>query len=109
MNLQSGAFGDPKSIETLILFWTKMEMLHYPGAGETRKFLEKRLQREQQQAMQIKQIQQQAMQIQQLQQQVQQLIALFKQNGLRVTQNGLEVPQVQAIVPAAQNPISTAI
>jgi hypothetical protein len=39
MNLESGAFGDPTRLETLILFWTKMEMLHYPGAGETKSYL----------------------------------------------------------------------
>lgn len=50
MNLQTGAFGDPNSTETLILFWTKMEMLHYPGAGDTKKFLEDKLQRERAQA-----------------------------------------------------------
>lgn len=48
MNLQTGAFGDPAATETLILFWSKMEMLHYPGAAETKRFLEERLQREQQ-------------------------------------------------------------
>ena len=32
MNLQTGAFGDPARTETLILFWAKMEELHYPGA-----------------------------------------------------------------------------
>lgn len=47
MNLQTGAFGDPTSTETLILFWSKMEMLHYPGAAETKSFLEDKLQREQ--------------------------------------------------------------
>ena len=46
MNLQTGAFGDPNSTETLILFWTKMEELHYPGAASTKKFLEQRLERE---------------------------------------------------------------
>ena len=45
-NLESGAFGDPASPETLILFWTKMEQLHYPGASDTRAFLEQRVQRE---------------------------------------------------------------
>ena len=50
MNLQSGAFGDPAATDTLILFWSKMEELHYPGAGTTRKFLEERRQREQQPA-----------------------------------------------------------
>ena len=63
MNLQTGAFGDPAATETLILFWTKMEMLHYPGAGDTKKYLEEKLQHEQQAA----QVQQQ-MQMQQLQQ-----------------------------------------
>ena len=49
-NLQTGAFGDPASTETLILFWTKMEQLHYPGAGETKQALEQRLQRQAQTA-----------------------------------------------------------
>ncbi len=53
MNLQTGAFGDPGSTETLILFWTKMEELHYPGAGQTKSFLEARLRREQEQAQQM--------------------------------------------------------
>ncbi len=52
MNLQTGAFGDPKATETLILFWDKMEQLHYPGAGSTKKYLEDRLEKEQQMAMQ---------------------------------------------------------
>ena len=51
MNLQTGAFGDPASTETLILFWNKMEELHYPGAGTTKKFLEDKLEREQQAMM----------------------------------------------------------
>lgn len=64
MNLQTGAFGDPAATETLILFWTKMEMLHYPGAGQTKKYLEEKLQREQEKAQQI---QMQQAQIQQMQ------------------------------------------
>ena len=48
MNLQTGAFGDPRATETLILFWDKMEQLHYPGAASTKKYLEDRLQKEQQ-------------------------------------------------------------
>ena len=55
MNLQTGAFGNPAETETLILFWSKMEELHYPGAGATRKYLEERAESErammQQQAM----------------------------------------------------------
>ena len=48
MNLQTGAFGDPTKTQTLILFWSKMEMLHYPGAAETKSFLEEQLERERQ-------------------------------------------------------------
>ena len=44
-NLQTGAFGDPTDIETLILFWAKMEELHDPGAGQTKKHLEEKAQR----------------------------------------------------------------
>lgn len=40
MNLQTGAFGDPSNLDTLIMFWQKMELLHYPGAGETLQYLE---------------------------------------------------------------------
>lgn len=61
MNLQTGAFGDPTQMTTLILFWTKMEMLHYPGAGETRSYLEEELKRQraqQQMAMQMQMMQQ---------------------------------------------------
>lgn len=66
MNLQTGAFGDPAATETLVLFWTKMEMLHYPGAGQTKKYLEEKLKREQAQAqqMQLQQIQRAQMQAQ---------------------------------------------
>lgn len=49
MNLESGAFGDPTSLKTLILFWSKMEMLHYPGAGETKAYLEEEYQQQQEQ------------------------------------------------------------
>lgn len=54
MNLQSGAFGNPQATETLVLFWTKMEMLHYPGAGQTKKYLEEKLQREKIQVQQMR-------------------------------------------------------
>ena len=60
MNFSYGAFGDPQNLNTLILFWRKMEALHYPDAGQTRMYLERQL--EQQQAMQ----QQQMMQAQQM-------------------------------------------
>ena len=47
MNLQTGAFGNPGQLQTLILFWSKMELLHYPGAGETKTYLEEELRRQQ--------------------------------------------------------------
>lgn len=57
MNLQSGAFGDPTQMQTLILFWTKMELLHYPGAGETKAYLEEELKRQQEQQQMAAQMQ----------------------------------------------------
>lgn len=60
MNLQTGAFGDPRSLQTLILFWTKMELLHYPGASDTKSFLEAQWQQQQAQTEQMAQIQQMA-------------------------------------------------
>ena len=57
----AGCFGNPQELETLIALWTKLEMLHYPGAGDTRGYLEEKL--EQQRAMMAQQqaMQQQAM------------------------------------------------
>ena len=69
MNLQTGAFGDPASLETLISFWEKMEALHYPTAGETKQELMERLQKQmqmQQQQMQMqREMQMREMQAQQ--------------------------------------------
>ncbi len=39
--LRMGAFGQPGALDTLLLFWSKMELLHYPGAGDTKEYLEK--------------------------------------------------------------------
>lgn len=58
-NLQTGAFGNPESPETLILFWSKMEQLHYPGAADTRTYIEEQYRR-QQQMQQMQQMQQAA-------------------------------------------------
>ena len=41
---QLGAFGNPQEEDTRILFWSKLEQLHYPGAGDTKEYLEKRKQ-----------------------------------------------------------------
>ena len=58
MNLQQGAFGDPSSLETVILFWSKMETLHYPGAAETKKVLENKLLEQREQAQMQSEMQQ---------------------------------------------------
>ena len=41
-HLRAGAFGDPGDPETLLLYWSKLERLHYPGAAEIRASLEAR-------------------------------------------------------------------
>ena len=51
-NLEGRAFGDPTDLETLILFWAKMEELHYPGAAQTKKHLEEKAQRQEEMAAQ---------------------------------------------------------
>lgn len=54
MNFESGALGNPQAPETLIRFWTLMEQLHYPLAGQVldgmRKEQEQRREMEQQAA-----------------------------------------------------------
>lgn len=80
-NLQTGAFGDPASIQTLILFWSKMEMLHYPGAGETKAYLEEQLQMQQLAAQQA---------------------AMEQQLALRQAQQGLPGGTAQAVMEQAQ-------
>lgn len=46
-NLKDGCFGNPADLKTLIRFWSKMELLHYPGATETRQQLEEDYQQQQ--------------------------------------------------------------
>ncbi|MBD8996578.1 MAG: hypothetical protein EGR26_08850 [Clostridiales bacterium] len=43
MNLQQGAMGPVNEVSTLIRFWTQMEKLHYPMAGDMKKSLEEQL------------------------------------------------------------------
>ena len=64
MNLQTGAFGDPTNPATLILFWSKMEMLHYPGAGETRAYIEEEMRKQQEREQQMMQMMQKQQQMQ---------------------------------------------
>ncbi len=39
-----GAFGEPQSLDALLLYWSKLDLLHYPGAADTKEYLEKRRQ-----------------------------------------------------------------
>lgn len=52
-HLQSGAYGDPTRIDTLLIYWQQMEILHYPGAKEAKAQLKARQEREMQQAMEM--------------------------------------------------------
>lgn len=58
---QMGAFGNPQDVNTLLLYWTKMDLLHYPGSGDTRAYLEE-IKAQQMQQQQMMMAQQQAMQ-----------------------------------------------
>lgn len=62
-NLQAGAYGDPTQMTTQIHFWTQMELLHYPGAAETKAYMQEEYERQQAQM----QMQMQAQQMQQAQ------------------------------------------
>ncbi len=104
LNLQSGAFGDPSQLETLILFWSKMEELHYPGAGQAKKVLEQRLQQQQLQMQQQMMMQQQQMAMQQQQAamaQAQQRAALQQRQGQQSQQQGGMNPRIMQAVDAA--------
>ncbi len=48
----AGTFGDPTQKQTLLLYWTKMELEHYPGAGQTKAYIERQIEEEKQMAMQ---------------------------------------------------------
>lgn len=93
MNLQTGAFGDPASLQTLILFWSKMEQLHYPSAGETRSYLEEQLQRQQEQAAMMQQMQQQALQQQAVQQQQTARQQSLQQQAQNILSNQSQSPE----------------
>lgn len=59
-NLQTGAFGDPTDLNSLILFWARMEQLHYPGAAATKKNMEQQLKQQRQQQLMMAQVQMQS-------------------------------------------------
>lgn len=43
-HFEAGAFGNPLELDTQIVYWSKMSMLHYPGAEDTISALKKRKQ-----------------------------------------------------------------
>lgn len=49
--LQMGAFGNPQDPQTLLMFWTELEKLHYPNASDAREFIQQRIQQMQEQQM----------------------------------------------------------
>lgn len=51
LNFQQGCYGPADQLETLIVFWTRMETLHYPGASDTKTYLEEKLKEQQAAAM----------------------------------------------------------
>lgn len=52
MNLQTGAFGNPQEMDTLVLFWSMMANQHYPFAAEIKEQLEMKKQMQEQQMQQ---------------------------------------------------------
>ncbi|MBO7377126.1 MAG: hypothetical protein J6V01_08520 [Clostridia bacterium] len=81
MNLQTGAFGDPTSLDTLVLFWKKMDEYHYPGAADTKSYL-----------IEMQQKQQQAMMMQQQQ------MAMIEDQRRQVEEDALEAQAVTDIL-----------
>ena len=57
MKLQSGAFGQLGSLETMRLYWSLMEKNHYPNAGDVLSQIEMMMAEQQQQAQMIEQMQ----------------------------------------------------
>ena len=51
-NFESGAYGDPTQLDTLVMYWTTMNKLHYPCAPDALKLLEARQQEQAQMAQQ---------------------------------------------------------
>lgn len=53
-NFTSGAYGDPRDVSTIVMYWQMMNSLHYPGAKQALNYATERLE-QQQQAQQIQQ------------------------------------------------------
>ena len=105
-NFQSGAFGNPQDLNTLILFWRKMEQLHYPDAGQTRMYLEEQLKR--QQAMQAQQMMMQQKMAQQAETAARQDAARTAMEQRRSNQDALASIERQARQNAARDAMNQA-
>lgn len=81
MMLQSGAFGVLGDLDTMLLYWTFKEKNGYPNAGEVKRAIEERKQKQEQDALLMQQ------QAEMLQEQQPQQEALG-------TMGGLETPQI---------------
>ena len=57
MKLQSGAFGQLGTLETMRLYWSLMEKNHYPNAGDVLSQIEMMLAEQQEQAQMMQQAQ----------------------------------------------------
>ena len=85
-HLRAGAYGNPQDINALIIYWTNMEELHYPGAGNTKQLLEGQRQQQMQAAMAQQQV---AM--------AQQQAAAARQQGPTARQEGMVQQQAEGI------------
>lgn len=102
MNLQEGAFGDPTQLDTLILFWSRMEVLHYPFAGDTKKYLQQKLEEQKMMEQQQMAMQQQQLAVQQGIQQdalaAQAVESILKGGNNDKKKSGTGAPQAQGTV-----------
>jgi hypothetical protein len=64
-NFQSGVYGSPDQLETLLTFWLAMEKARYPGAHDNVERLRAQMQREQERAILMQQIADQQSEIEQ--------------------------------------------
>lgn len=46
LNFQQGAYGPQQETQTLLIFWTRMEKLHYPGAGDMKTHFEEQMKKQ---------------------------------------------------------------
>ncbi len=55
MNFEKGCFGDPTDFNSLMMFWTLMATLHYPGANRIKKQLEEQIEKQKQEQIEAQQ------------------------------------------------------